>query len=101
MVRLPHRASKREAAYDGPYQVVQKKRSTYVLKDDMNELLHRDYVPSELKLVAIDEAHRGPEHNREYLVKWKTFGQTASSWETAASFNNPETIRKYWARIRD
>jgi hypothetical protein len=114
MVRLPHRASKLEAAYDGPYQVVQKKRSTYVLKDDMNELLHRDYVPSELKLVAIDEsiieqevfevdeirAHRGPEHNREYLVKWKTFGETANSWETAASFNNPQTIRKYWAKIR-
>jgi transposase InsO family protein len=115
MVRLPHRASKLEAAYDGPYQVVQKKRSTYVLKDDMNELLHRDYVPSELKLVAIDEsiieqevfevdeirAHRGPEHNREYLVKWKTFGETANSWETAASFNNPQTIRKYWAKIRE
>lgn len=115
MVRLPHRESKLEAAYDGPYQVVQKKRSTYVLKDDMNELLHRDYVPSELKLVAIDEsiieqevfevdeirAHRGPEHNREYLVKWKTFGETANSWETAASFNNPQTIRKYWAKIRE
>ncbi|KAK4509718.1 uncharacterized protein ATC70_007020 [Mucor velutinosus] len=115
MVRLPHRESKLEAAYDGPYQVVQKKRSTYVLKDDMNELLHRDYVPSELKLVAIDEsiieqevyevdeirAHRGPEHNREYLVKWKTFGEAANSWETAASFNNPQTIRKYWAKIKE
>ena len=115
MVRLPQRESKLEAAYDGPYQVVQKKRSTYVLKDDMNELLHRDYVPSELKLVAIDEsiieqevfevdeirAHRGPEHNREYLVKWKTFGETANSWETAASFNNPQTIRKYWTKIRE
>ncbi|KAK4515474.1 Homogentisate 1,2-dioxygenase [Mucor velutinosus] len=115
MVRLPHRESKLEAAYDGPYQVVQKKRSTYVLKDDMNELLHRDYVPSELKLVAIDEsiieqevyevdeirAHRGPEHNREYLVKWKTFGEAVNSWETAASFNNPQTIRKYWAKIKE
>ncbi|KAK4514202.1 SNARE-binding exocyst subunit S6 [Mucor velutinosus] len=115
MVRLPHRESKLEAAYDGPYQVVQKKRSTYVLKDDMNELLHRDYVPSELKLVAIDEsiieqevyevdeirAHRGPEHNREYLVKWKTFGEASNSWETAASFNNPQTIRKYWAKIKE
>ncbi|CEP09329.1 hypothetical protein [Parasitella parasitica] len=61
----------------------------------MNELLHRDYVPSELKLVAIDESII------EQEVKWKTFGETANSWETAASFNNPETIRKYWARIRD
>ena len=115
MVRLPHRESKLEAAYDGPFQIVQKKRSTYVLKDSMNELLHRDYVPSELKLVAIDEtiieeevfevdeirAHRGPEYQREYLVKWKTFGESANSWETAASFNNPQTIRRYWAKIRD
>ncbi|KAG2189691.1 hypothetical protein INT46_011658 [Mucor plumbeus] len=115
MVRLPHRESKLEAAYAGPFQIVQKKRSTYVLKDDMNELLHRDYVPSELKLVAIDEtlieeevfevdeirAHRGPEYNRQYLVKWKTFGESANSWETAASFNNPQTIRRYWAKIRE
>jgi hypothetical protein len=115
MVKLPHRSSKLEAAYEGPFQVVEKRRHTYVLKDDMNELLHRHYVPSELKLVAIDEsilkqevlevdeirAHRGPEHKREYLVKWKTFGETENSWETAASFNNPQTIRNYLAKIRE
>ena len=48
MVRLPHRESKLDVAFEGPFQIVQKKGSTYVLKDETNELLHRDYVPSEL-----------------------------------------------------
>lgn len=89
MVRLPHRESKLDVAFEGPFQIVQKKGSTYVLKDETNELLHRDYVPSELKLVSVDETaiedqvyevdeirdHRGPPMAREYLVKWKGYGE--------------------------
>jgi IS30 family transposase len=115
MVRLPERAGKLEAAYEGPFQVVQKKKSTYVLKDEQNELLHRDYVPSELKLISIDETaiedevyevdeirdHRGPPMTREYLVKWKGYGERENTWEPASSFNNPLTIKKYWTKLRE
>lgn len=115
MTRLPHRESKLEPAFEGPFQIVQKKSSTYVLKDEHNELLHRDYVPSELKLVSIDETaiedevfevdeirdHRGPPLAREYLVKWKGYGEKSNTWETAAAFNNPITIKKYWGKIKE
>ena len=47
MVKLPNRATKLSPLYEGPFTVVRKTMGgTYVLKDEMNELLHRDYVPS-------------------------------------------------------
>jgi hypothetical protein len=50
------RAHKLAPIYQGPYIVVRKTEAgNYVLKDEKGELLHRDYVPSELKVVSIDE----------------------------------------------
>ncbi|OBZ81698.1 hypothetical protein A0J61_10252 [Choanephora cucurbitarum] len=109
MVRLFHRESKLDVAFEGPFQFVQKKGPAYVL----NELLHPNYVPSELKLVSVDETAtedqvyevdeirdcRGPPMAREYLVKWKGNGERENTWETASSFNNPLTIRNYWKKV--
>ncbi|KAG1060856.1 hypothetical protein G6F42_027845 [Rhizopus arrhizus] len=40
----------------GPYIVVRRTQAgNYILKDETNKLLHRDYTPSESKLVNIDE----------------------------------------------
>jgi hypothetical protein len=55
MVRLKHRSSKLAPLYKGPYAVVSKnKGGSYELKDEQNELLHRNYTPSELKVVNMD-----------------------------------------------
>ncbi|KAG2191017.1 hypothetical protein INT47_001072, partial [Mucor saturninus] len=116
MVKLPSRASKLSPLYEGPFTVVTKtKAGTYVLKDEMNEMLHRDYVPSELKVVTIDESaiedklyevkeirtHKGPVNDRQYLVNWVGYGERENSWLDAAAFSDPETIRKYWAKVNE
>jgi hypothetical protein len=81
--------------YDGPYTVVRKTRAgTYVLKDESNELLHREYVPFELKVVTIDESaieeelyeveeirdHKDENGQRLYLVKWVGYGERENDW---------------------
>ncbi|GAA5817666.1 hypothetical protein MFLAVUS_011217 [Mucor flavus] len=116
MIRLPSRATKLSPLYDGPFHVVTKtKNGTYVLKDEMNDMLHRDYVPSELKVVTIDEKaiedqvyevkeirdHRGPVSDREYLVCWVGYGERENSWLKSDAFTDPETIRKYWVKINE
>ncbi|GAA5797939.1 hypothetical protein HPULCUR_003337 [Helicostylum pulchrum] len=87
----------------------------HVLKNEMNEMLHRDYVPSELKVVTIDEKaiedqiyevkevrdHRGTVSDREYLVCWVGYGERENSWLKADAFTDPETIRKYWVKINE
>lgn len=115
-IQQPHRAHKLAPIYQGPYIVVRKTAANnYVLKDEQGELLHRDYTPSELKVVAIDETliedetyeieeirdHRGPASNREYLVRWAGYGDRANTWEPVSSFTNPEVvIPQYWAKVK-
>jgi hypothetical protein len=117
MVRLPHRTSKLSVLYEGPYIVHRKtKANNYVLKTETNELLHRDYTPSELKIVTIDETaiedelyvveevrdHRNCANGeREYLVKWEGYGERENSWIPASLFSTPEPISKYWNKVRE
>jgi transposase InsO family protein len=101
--------------YDGPYIVVRKTRAgTYVLKDESNELLHREYVPSELKVVSIDETaieeelfeveeirdHKDEDGQRLYLVKWVGYGERENDWLPSDAFSSPITIEKYWEKVR-
>jgi hypothetical protein len=115
MVRLPHRASKLSVLYEGPYIVHHKTQANnYVLKTENNELLHRDYTPSELKIVSIDETaiedelfevedirdHRDNEDGeKEYLVKWAGYGERENSWVPASFFSTPIPISKYWKKV--
>ncbi|CEP09820.1 hypothetical protein, partial, partial [Parasitella parasitica] len=56
MVKVRHRPSKLSPIYDGPYTVICRNQGgSYELKDEINEILHRNYVPPELKVVNIDE----------------------------------------------
>jgi hypothetical protein len=114
MVRLDRRAGKLAPIYEGPYTVVRRNQGgSYELKDEQNQLLHRNYTPSELKIVNIDESsieneyfeiedirdHRGPPGNREYLVKWLSYGERENTWQKADDFSDPTIIDKYWKKF--
>ncbi|KAG1168252.1 hypothetical protein G6F36_012291 [Rhizopus arrhizus] len=110
-MRLENRTSKLALLYKGPYTVIRKNRGgSYELKDEQNELLPRNYTPSELKVVNMDESnieneyyevedirdHRGPIGHREFLVKWAGYGERANTWQKASDFTDPTIIEKYW-----
>ena len=117
MVKLPSRTSKLAPIYEGPFTVIRRTQGgSYILRDDhTQELLHRNYVPSELKIVSIDESaiedeyyevedirdHRGNEGNREYLVKWVGYGERSNTWQTADDFSDPTYINKYWNKQQE
>jgi hypothetical protein len=85
------------------------------LKDKTNELLHWEYVPSELKMVSIDETfleeeffevaeirdHPDTLNDREYLVKWVGYCEGKNSWLQTSAFCSPTPIKKYWDKIRE
>ncbi|GAN11418.1 conserved hypothetical protein [Mucor ambiguus] len=117
MVRLKEgRESKLAPLYAGPYVVARKtKAGNYVLRDEKNELLHREYTPSELKIVSLDETaieeesfevedirdHRtNPSGIMEYLVKWAGYGERENEWITADLFNSSTPIRNYWKKVK-
>jgi hypothetical protein len=116
MVRLQHKPNKLAPLYEGRYTVVRKnKGNSYELKDELGELLHRSYVPSELKIVTIDESaienelyevedirdHRGTPGEREFLVKWVGYGERANTWQKAEDFTDPTIIQKYWRKVEE
>lgn len=113
MVKVRQRPSKLSPIYDGPYTVIRRNQGgSYELKDEMNEILHRNYVPSELKVVNVDEKsiedeyfeieairdHRGKAANREYLIKWRGYGERMCSWITADDVSDPHILQKYWKK---
>jgi transposase InsO family protein len=114
MVKDPHRTSKHEPMYTGPYSVLRRtKGKSYVLLDHgRNELFPRDVAPSQMKLVSntpIEDTeerfdveailkHRGKKGSYEYLVRWKGYGRDEDSWEPAKQFDSPALIEQYWKR---
>ncbi|KAK4510964.1 uncharacterized protein ATC70_000073 [Mucor velutinosus] len=97
----------------GPYTVIRRNQGgSYELKDEMNEILHCNYVPSEVKVVNIDKKvidheyfeieairdHRGKAANREYLIKWKGYGERMCSWITAEDVSDSHILQRYWQK---
>jgi hypothetical protein len=118
MVRYAEgRSNKLAPLYSGPYIVVRRTQAgTYVLKDDINELLHREYTPSELKVVSLDETaleeqvyeveeirdHRVlPDGTYEYLTKWCGYGERENDWLTPDLFSTPTPITNYWKKMKE
>jgi hypothetical protein len=116
MVRLQNRSSKLAPMFEGPYTVVRRNTGgSYELKDEQNELLSRNYVPSELKVVTLDESsieeeyyevedirdHRGEEGHREYLTKWKGYSEKDNTWQKASDFTDPTIIQRYWNKQKE
>lgn len=116
MVRLQNRSSKLAPIYEGPYTIVRRNTGgSYELKDEQNELLSRNYVPSELKIVTLDESsieeeyyevedirdHRGEEGHREFLTKWKGYSEKENTWQKASDFTDPTIIQRYWNKQKE
>jgi hypothetical protein len=117
MIRLEAgRSSKLAPLYAGPYFVVKRTQAgNYILKDETNSLMHREYTPSELKPINIDETtiedeifevedirdHRVREDGEvEYLVKWSGYSERENEYITADLFSSPIPIKKYWDKIK-
>jgi hypothetical protein len=110
----PERKNKLEPVYLGPFKVLRRNRGgAYVLQDMQGALLPRNVPASHLKLVSkdsmYDEAsfdveaiidHRGPENQREYLVKWKHFGPEYNDWIPTKNFDDIALVTQYWERRR-
>jgi hypothetical protein len=113
-INAPHRA-KMDVVNEGPYQVVRKTdNGTYVLRDTMNQLMTRQFQPSELVHVAdeheelddvyeveavVDHKLNESTNKYTYKVKWLNFDDSHNTWEPAEHFQSQNCIQTYWKRI--
>ncbi|KAF9148477.1 hypothetical protein DFQ26_002334, partial [Actinomortierella ambigua] len=94
-----------------PYTVIRRTTDgAYILKDGTGQELHRQYAPSQLKLVLEDfedgevfEVEHILEHEEiqpgvyKYHVKWKGYPSSSNTWEPIESFIETQCIADYWA----
>lgn len=115
MIKTPEKVGKLDPIYEGPYTVIRKNQGgAYVLKDEKDDVLTREYAPSQLKLISQDEVIPCDElyevqgilaHNElapgtyEYKVRWKGYDESHDTWEIADAFTQRKTITDYWKRI--
>jgi hypothetical protein len=102
--------------YTGPYEVIKMNQGgAYVLKDLSGDILTRNYTPSELKLISMDEKipeqevyeveaivqHRlnKKSNTYEYKVRWKGYAPEDDTWEPYRNFQDPRIITDYYKRI--
>jgi len=115
MPKINEQVGKLDPIYEGPYTIVRKNQGgAYILKDEKNDVLTREYAPSQLKLISQDEvipcdelfevqaiiAHQEiTPGNYEYKVRWKGYDENHDTWEVADAFTQRRTIADYWKRI--
>ena len=111
------RRTKWEPAYEGPFIVSRQDQSgAYVLKDMTGEELFRHFTIDQLRPIPKDsrlapggvdpeeksyEIEKILDHNLEnndysYLVKWKGYKQSDSTWEPSQNFDDEAIIHRYW-----
>jgi transposase InsO family protein len=110
MKQVLPRPRKSEPKWDGPYYVVRRNRGgSYVLRDATGDLLERPSPVSQLRLVSYEAVpnpdnfeidhivdHRGGEHSREYLIRWKGYAPKFDSWAKHEDINTLGCITEYW-----
>jgi len=109
MLRDPRRSSKHQPTWYGPFTVVSKSRGgTYTLQNPDLSLLRRPVPRDQLKLISADVVtddvfyvekildHRGPENQREFLVKWLNYPSSENTWEPASNIIDTKVLRDYW-----
>ena len=104
--------NKFEPAYHEPYKVLRRNRGgAYILEDSTGALYPRNVPPSHLKTIPNQDAdqtssfeveailnHVEDKEGIKYHVRWKDYSEDHDSWEPHTSFDDLETISKYWAR---
>ena len=117
MLQDPARTAKTDPPWVGPYTVVQRtKANTYSLLDTKNELLQRRPPQHQLKVISLPPdkhhqvkrvqqeqtyivekiiGHRGLRGQREYLVKWEGYDDSANTWEPEENFEDISVIQEY------
>jgi hypothetical protein len=115
MLRDPHKDTKMQPTYVGPYTIAVRLTSgTYILRDAEGLFLNRPVPAAHLKLVIrkpsaplkhsnIDDPiyevvqilnHRGDNAHREYLTKWRGFEDP--TWVVESNFLDNGVIAEYW-----
>jgi hypothetical protein len=63
------------------------------------KLVFRDLKHDPLSFVA-DRiiSHRGSPSRRQYLARWRNFGQDQDSWEPSDHFHDVQVIADHWSR---
>ena len=112
---IENKNRKTDPNYEGPFYIHGiTKNGSYILTDKTDTFLARDVPTQQIKLISTNDAkednsdvyevqaiinHRGTPPNYEYLVRWKNFTEDHDSWEPPASFDSPDVIKHYWARV--
>ena len=114
MARDHEATGKFNPTYKGPYKIINKTKTSYILQDYEGQTLPRNYPPEQLKLVRIMEDipadeiyelenivdHKVHKSNFLYRVRWVGYTEAEDTWEPPENFGDPLTITKYWKRIR-
>ncbi|KAF9110940.1 hypothetical protein BGW39_004527, partial [Mortierella sp. 14UC] len=119
MVKDEEAESAFDPKYDGPFKIVRRTpKGTYVLRDNLNRLLARNYSPDQLKPVAQSRdiptketdhwevekilSHRLDDEGAKtlYTVKWKGFDETENSEIPYENFDSKKAVDLYYDQIQ-
>ncbi|KAG0317321.1 hypothetical protein BG000_004577 [Podila horticola] len=102
-----------EAKYEGPFMVVRRTaRGSYVLRDNLQQILARNYSPDQLKMVVpltdditvkprsyeiekIVGHDLGSEGEMLYQVKWKGYDESWNDWLSFSHFDSKAIVTEY------
>ena len=107
------KGNKFEPTYEGPFKVIRRnKGGAYILQDTDGKTMHRNFTPSELKMISHEPDttdpsyevekildHRGKPGDYEYYVKWKGYTRADSTWEKTTQFDDISIVQKYWETL--
>ena len=114
VMKIRHvRTTKFAERWEGPYQIIEKGKDGYRLKEVDGRILLGFFPVEHLKVIEelfaeedevlyeVEEIldHKGETGDRLYQVKWRGFAKT--TWEEQANFRTTDCILDYWDKVRE